>query len=116
MRCATDSVCYLSSSPSPTRLVITSRQASDRLLSQFQFERELGLKAVTHERSGWAVLRLDGQSIDRRHDGSTRLVYHGLKREGEATCCEDEMTANISVTSSQTPAVRNGTVYSKRTL
>ena len=29
---------------------------------------------------------------DRRHDGSTRLVYHGLKREGEATCCEDETT------------------------
>ena len=67
--------------------VHASPQASDRLLSQFQFERELGLK-----------------------------VYHGLKREGEATCCEDEMTANISVTSSQTPAVRNGTVYSKRTL
>jgi len=29
---------------------------------------------------------------DRRQDGSRRLVCHGLKREDEATCCEDEMT------------------------
>ena len=109
MRRATDSVCYFSSSRESDTFshyfthellynrcyyigVHASPQASDRLLSQFQFERELGLKAVTHERSGWAVLRLDGQSIDRRHDGSTRLVYHGLKLEDEATCCEDEMT------------------------
>ena len=64
MRCATDSVCRLSLGWSLTRLVTGSPQWSDWVLSQFQatIVRELGLKAVTHEQSVWAVLRLDGPS------------------------------------------------------
>jgi len=64
MRCVTDSVCRLSLGWSPTRLVTSSPQWSDWVLSQFQatIVRELGLKAVTHEQSVWAVLRLDGPS------------------------------------------------------
>ena len=33
---------------------------------------------------------------DSRQDGSRRLVCHGLKREDEATWCEDETTDTLA--------------------